>query len=48
MLLLVGGLGLLTTLGALGSVAFSNEWLALVSAACVVGVLIVTRLFGWV
>ena len=46
-LLLVGGLGLLTTLGALGSVAFSNEWLALVSAVCVVGVLIVTRLFGW-
>ena len=45
-LLLVGGLGAVTTAGALGSVAFGNEWLALVSAAAVVAVLVTTRLFG--
>ena len=46
-LLLVSALGLLTTAGALGSVAFNNEWLALVSAAAVVGMLLSTRLFGY-
>jgi UDP-GlcNAc:undecaprenyl-phosphate GlcNAc-1-phosphate transferase len=45
-LLLVASLGAVTTAGALGSVAFNNEWLALVSGAAVVAVLVATRLFG--
>ncbi len=45
-LLLVAGLGLVSVGGALGSVAFENEWLAALSAALVVGILMATRLFG--
>jgi UDP-GlcNAc:undecaprenyl-phosphate GlcNAc-1-phosphate transferase len=45
-LLLVSGLCLLTVLGALGSVAYRNEGLALLSAAAVVFILVASGLFG--
>jgi UDP-GlcNAc:undecaprenyl-phosphate GlcNAc-1-phosphate transferase len=45
-LLLVSGLCLLTVLGALGSVAYRNESLALISVAAVVFILVATGLFG--
>jgi UDP-GlcNAc:undecaprenyl-phosphate GlcNAc-1-phosphate transferase len=46
-LLIVGGLCAVTLTGALGSIAYRNESLALLSALVVVGLLIVTRLFGY-
>ena len=46
-LLLVFAFCVLTGAGALASEAFSNEWIAVVTAAAVVGILIVTRLFGY-
>jgi UDP-GlcNAc:undecaprenyl-phosphate/decaprenyl-phosphate GlcNAc-1-phosphate transferase len=45
-LFLVSGLCLLTVLGALGSVAYRNESLALISALAVVLILLATGLFG--
>jgi UDP-GlcNAc:undecaprenyl-phosphate/decaprenyl-phosphate GlcNAc-1-phosphate transferase len=45
-LLLVSGLCGVTVLGALGSIAYQNELLAVLSAAAVVAILIVGRLFG--
>lgn len=45
-LMLVAGLCLLTVLGALGSVAYRNEGLALLSAAAVVFILLASGLFG--
>ena len=46
-LLLVASLCLVTVAGVLASVAWNNEGLALVSAAAVVGTLVLTRLFGY-
>lgn len=46
-LLWVGCLCLLTAAGALASLAFSNELLALVTGLAVTGILIATRLFGY-
>ena len=46
-LLLVFAFCVLTGAGALASEAFSNEWIAVVTAAAVIGILIVTRLFGY-
>jgi UDP-GlcNAc:undecaprenyl-phosphate GlcNAc-1-phosphate transferase len=45
-LAIVVSLCLLTVLGVLGSIASQNEALALLSAAAVVAILVVTRLFG--
>jgi UDP-GlcNAc:undecaprenyl-phosphate GlcNAc-1-phosphate transferase len=45
-LLVVSGLCLVTVLGVLGSVAWNNEALALLSAGAVVATLVLTRLFG--
>jgi UDP-GlcNAc:undecaprenyl-phosphate/decaprenyl-phosphate GlcNAc-1-phosphate transferase len=45
-LLLVAGLCGLAAAAALGSVAFNKEWIALLSAAAVVAILVCTRLFG--
>ena len=45
-LLLVASLCLVTGLGALASLAANNEWLAVLSAGLVVGVLVTCRLFG--
>jgi UDP-GlcNAc:undecaprenyl-phosphate GlcNAc-1-phosphate transferase len=45
-LLLVSSLCLLTVVGVLASTAYQNEFLALLSAAAVVAVLVATRLFG--
>jgi UDP-GlcNAc:undecaprenyl-phosphate GlcNAc-1-phosphate transferase len=45
-LAIVASLCLLTVLGVLGSIASQNEALALLSAAAVVAVLVLTRLFG--
>jgi UDP-GlcNAc:undecaprenyl-phosphate GlcNAc-1-phosphate transferase len=45
-LLLVAAFCALTGAGALASEAFQNEWIAVVTALAVVGILIVTRLFG--
>jgi UDP-GlcNAc:undecaprenyl-phosphate GlcNAc-1-phosphate transferase len=46
-LLLVSVFCLATGLSVLASQAFNNEWIALVTALTVVGILIATRLFGW-
>jgi UDP-GlcNAc:undecaprenyl-phosphate/decaprenyl-phosphate GlcNAc-1-phosphate transferase len=46
-LALISVLCVLTVLGVLGSLAANNEWLALLAALTVVGILIVTRLFGY-
>jgi len=45
-LLLVGGMSCFACLGALASVALKTEWYALLSIFVVVGVFIMTRLFG--
>jgi UDP-GlcNAc:undecaprenyl-phosphate GlcNAc-1-phosphate transferase len=45
-LAIVSSLCLLTVLGTLGSIASQNEALALLSAAAVVAILVLTRLFG--
>ena len=45
-LLWIGTLCALTAIGALISVAYQNEWLAVGSTALVIGVLVVSRLFG--
>jgi UDP-GlcNAc:undecaprenyl-phosphate GlcNAc-1-phosphate transferase len=45
-LAIVAALCLLTVLGVLGSIASQNEALALLSAAAVVAILVLTRLFG--
>jgi UDP-GlcNAc:undecaprenyl-phosphate GlcNAc-1-phosphate transferase len=45
-LLIVSSLCLVAVLGALGSVAWQNEAVALLSALAVAGILILTRLFG--
>jgi UDP-GlcNAc:undecaprenyl-phosphate/decaprenyl-phosphate GlcNAc-1-phosphate transferase len=45
---LVSSLCLLVVFGALGSLAFNNEILAVIAAVTVVGLLIVSRLFGYV
>jgi UDP-GlcNAc:undecaprenyl-phosphate GlcNAc-1-phosphate transferase len=45
-LVIVSSLCLLTVVGALGSIAMQNEALALLSAAAVVAILVLTRLFG--
>jgi UDP-GlcNAc:undecaprenyl-phosphate GlcNAc-1-phosphate transferase len=45
-LLLVVAFCVVTGAGALASEAFSNEWIAVVTGVAVVGILIVTRLFG--
>jgi UDP-GlcNAc:undecaprenyl-phosphate GlcNAc-1-phosphate transferase len=46
-LLLVSSFCLLTGLGVLASQAFNNEWIALLTGLVVVGILILTRLFGY-
>ena len=46
-LLLISMLSLLTVLGVLASVTFNNEFLALLSAAAVIAILVVGRLFGY-
>ena len=46
-LLLVSSFCLVTGVGVLASEAFNNEWIALLTGLAVVGVLIVTRLFGY-
>jgi UDP-GlcNAc:undecaprenyl-phosphate GlcNAc-1-phosphate transferase len=45
-LAIVSGLCLLTVLGVLASIAWQNEALALLSAAAVVAILVLSRLFG--
>jgi UDP-GlcNAc:undecaprenyl-phosphate GlcNAc-1-phosphate transferase len=45
-LAVISSLCLLTVLGVLGSIASQNEALALLSAAAVVAILVITRLFG--
>ncbi len=46
-LLLLFGLCLLTNLGVLASHAFDTDWIALCTAAMVVGILVSARLFGY-
>ncbi len=45
---IVSGLSLITVVGALASLAYRNEMLALISVTVVVVILVVTRLFGYV
>jgi UDP-GlcNAc:undecaprenyl-phosphate GlcNAc-1-phosphate transferase len=45
-LLLVGGLSLMASLGALGSLVIHNELVAILSVLAVAGLLVATRLFG--
>jgi UDP-GlcNAc:undecaprenyl-phosphate GlcNAc-1-phosphate transferase len=46
-LLIISSLCLLAAVGALGSVAFNSEFVALVTAATVIGILVSARLFGY-
>jgi len=43
----LSGLGLVTLVGALASVALRNELFAILSAAAVIGILVASRLFGF-
>jgi len=45
-LLWISGFCACTSIGALASVAQQNEWLAILSALSVIGILVVTRVFG--
>ena len=46
-LLIVSSFCLFTALGVVASQAFHNEWIALLTGLSVVGVLVITRLFGY-
>lgn len=46
LLFVTGGIALICAAGALGSVIWSNDWVAVIAVACVVAILVVGDLFG--